>query len=66
MWHACPDSTGSNIWKCGPCSSATGVRVWSHKYRNASGDGPDRFIVNEHHQSLARDSFLDPPASTSA
>ncbi|CAM9504666.1 unnamed protein product [Ascophyllum nodosum] len=42
MWHACPDSTGSNIWQCGPCSSATGVRVWSHKYRNATGDGPDR------------------------
>ena len=58
MWHACPDSTGSNIWQCGPCSSATGVRVWSHKYRNATGDGPDRFILNEHHHSLARDSFL--------
>lgn len=39
-------------------SDAKGVEAWTHKFKNASGVGSNRFILSERHHSFARNSFL--------
>ena len=55
LWHFCPESV------CGLCSSPVkmgGRNVWTHRYKSATDAGSDSYLLNEHHQSICRDSFV--------
>ena len=64
LYHRCPGlehPPADNAWVCGPeASGPGGARVWRHKFRlSAPGNGGcDRFLLNEFHHSLNRDSIV--------
>lgn len=64
LYHRCPGEDhppADNAWVCGPESSGPGgAKVWRHKFRlSAPGNGGcDRFLLNEFHHSLNRDSIV--------
>lgn len=64
LYHRCPGPEhppADRAWMCGPAASSTGRgKVWRHKFRLASpGDGAcDRFILNEFHHSINRNSIV--------
>lgn len=64
LYHRCPGlerPPAERALLCGPTASGGGEgKVWRHKFRLAArGDGGcDRFILNEFHHSLNRDSIV--------
>ena len=32
--------------------------MWTHRYKSASGDGSDLYLINEHSHSISQDPFL--------
>lgn len=63
MYHRCPGldhPPADSAWMCGPERSGNGgAPVWRHKFRLASpGNGCDRFIRNEFHHSICRDTIV--------
>lgn len=67
MYHLCPvvPEGGDTTWVCGLAvekNERGGVaEVWQHKYKLASpgaGPGNDAYLLNEHHHSINKDSFV--------
>lgn len=63
FYHWCPgpdQPPADSAWMCGPERSGRGgALVWRHKFRLASpGNGADRFLLNEFHQSINRDPIV--------
>ena len=32
--------------------------MWTHRYKSATDAGSDSYLLNEHHHSICRDSFV--------
>ena len=66
MFHQCPipRGTSSQEWTCGPSALRGSTRqsgiVWQHHYRLADPEsgGLDRYMLNEFHHCVNRDSFV--------
>lgn len=64
LYHRCPGQEhppADNAWVCGPeASGPGGAKVWRHKFRlsQPGNGGCDRFLLNEFHHSLNRDSIV--------
>lgn len=48
-----------STWACSIVTAPNGRKVWAHKYKLATpGKGYDKYLLNEHHHSIAQDSFI--------